>query len=72
MAGQGNNSAVVVGSSVCTGMEKRKCLALTGVRTLTAQPVACCSTDRGTLAPSHVVQNVRKFQVEKGLSGAYI
>ena len=72
MAGQGNNSALVVGLPVCTGMEKRKCRAPTGVRTPIVQPLACRSTDRGTSAPSHVVQNVRKLQVEKGLSRAYI
>jgi len=72
MAGLGNNSALVVGLPVCTGMVKRKCLAPTGVRTPTVQPVACRSTDRGTPAPAHVVQNVRKLQVEKGLNRAYI
>jgi hypothetical protein len=38
----------------------------------TVQPVACRSTKRATSAPSHVMQNVSKFQAEKGLSNAYI
>lgn len=67
-----NNSALVVGLPVWTGMKKRKCLAPTGVRTPTVQSVACRSTDRATSAPSHIVKNVSKLQVEKGFSRAYI
>jgi hypothetical protein len=72
MAGQGNNSALVVGMPLWTRMEKRKCLVPTGVRTPTVQPVACRSTHRSNSAPSYVTQNVSKLQVEKGLGRAYI
>jgi hypothetical protein len=72
MADQGNNSALVVGLPVWTGMGKRKCLAPTGVRTPTVQPVACRSTDCATSAPSRVVQSVSKHQVEKEFSRAHI
>jgi len=72
MAGHGNNSAVVVGLPVSTSMEERKCLAPTGVRTPTVQPVACRSTDCANSAPSHVGQNVSKLQVEKGFTLANI